>query len=138
MKESRVPQGLSLLEASLRNGVPHAHVCRSRCSTCRIRILSDLSDLPPMSAAERTVLERAGAGVGVRLACQLRPIRDIAFAPMLPAHTMVAEVNRSWPAGAGDERCLVIMVVDMRGSTRLAEGDCRLIRSSSSTSSSTP
>jgi len=28
-----------------------------------------LSDLPPMSAAERTVLERAGAGVGVRLAC---------------------------------------------------------------------
>ena len=67
----RVPQGLSLLEASLRNGVPHAHVCgsRGRCSTCRIRILSDLSDLPPMSAAERTVLERAGAGVGVRLAC---------------------------------------------------------------------
>jgi adenylate cyclase len=37
----RVPQGLSLLEASLRNGVPHAHVCggRGRCSTCRIRIL---------------------------------------------------------------------------------------------------
>ena len=67
----RVPQGLSLLEASLRNGVPHAHVCgsRGRCSTCRIRIISDLSDLPPMSAAERTVLERAGAGVGVRLAC---------------------------------------------------------------------
>jgi adenylate cyclase len=67
----RVPQGLSLLEASLRNGVPHAHVCggRGRCSTCRIRILSDLSDLPPMSAAERTVLERAGAGVRVRLAC---------------------------------------------------------------------
>ena len=26
----RMPQGLSLLEASLRNGVPHAHVCRGR------------------------------------------------------------------------------------------------------------
>jgi adenylate cyclase len=39
----RVPQGLSLLEASVRNGVPHAHVCggRGRCSTCRIRILYD-------------------------------------------------------------------------------------------------
>ena len=39
----RVPQGLSLLEASLRNGVPQAHVCggRGRCSTCRIRIPSD-------------------------------------------------------------------------------------------------
>jgi adenylate cyclase len=49
----RMPRGLSVLEASLRNSVPHAHVCggRGRCSTCRIRILSDLSDLPPMSAA---------------------------------------------------------------------------------------
>jgi hypothetical protein len=68
------------------------------------------------------VLARVGAGIGVRLACQLRPIRDIAFAPMLPAHTTVAEVNRSWPAGAGHEHYLVIMFVDMRGSTRLAEG----------------
>jgi ferredoxin len=59
----RMPQGVSVLEASLRNGVPHAHVCggRGRCSTCRIRILSDLSDLPPMSTAERTVLEAVAA-----------------------------------------------------------------------------
>ena len=120
----RAPRGLSVLETSLRSGVPHAHVCggRGRCSTCRIRILSDLSDLPPMSGAERAVLERVGAGVGMRLACQLRPIRDIAFVPMLPPHTTLAEVNRGWPAGAGDERYLVIMFVDMRGSTRLAEG----------------
>jgi adenylate cyclase len=120
----RVPKGLSVLEASLRNSVPHAHVCggRGRCSTCRIRVLSDLNDLPPISAAERAVLNRVGAGIGVRLACQLRPTRDIAFAPMLPPHATAAEVNRGWPAGAGDERYLVIMFVDMRGSTRLAEG----------------
>ena len=74
-----------------------------------------------MSAAEQAVLGRVGAGVGVRLACQLRPLRDIAFAPMLPPHTTLAEVNRGWPTGAGDERYLVIMFVDMRGSTRLAE-----------------
>ena len=41
---------------------------------------------------------------------------------MLPAHATVAEVNRSWPAGAGDERYLVVMFVDMPGSTRLAKG----------------
>src|SRR3954469_18666455 len=37
----RVPKGLSVLEASLRNNVPHASVCggRARCSTCRIRII---------------------------------------------------------------------------------------------------
>jgi adenylate cyclase len=41
---------------------------------------------------------------------------------MLPAHATVAEVNRSWPAGAGDERYLVVMFVDMPRSTRLARG----------------
>jgi adenylate cyclase len=76
-----------------------------------------------MSAAERTVLERAGAGFGVRLACQLRPIRDIAFArPCFLRTQRWRRSNRSWPAGAGDERYLVVMFVDMPGSTRLAKG----------------
>jgi adenylate cyclase len=47
----RVPRGLSVLEASLRYNVPHASVCggRARCSTCRIRIIGDHSDLPEPS-----------------------------------------------------------------------------------------
>ncbi len=120
----RAPRGLSVLEASLRHDIPHAHVCggRGRCSTCRIRVLGDLSELPSISAAEQAVLDRVGAGVGVRLACQLRPTDDIAFVPMLPPHTTVADVNRGWPSGAGDERYVVIMFVDMRGSSKLAEG----------------
>ena len=119
-----VPRGLSVLEASLRHDVPHAHVCggRGRCSTCRIRILGDLRELPLASPAEQAVLERVSAGAGVRLACQLRPTRDIAFVPMLPPHTTVRDVNRGWPARSGDERYVVIMFVDMRGSSRLAEG----------------
>ena len=50
----RVPKGLSVLEASLRNNVPHASVCggRARCSTCRIRIIGDHSDLPEPSQRE--------------------------------------------------------------------------------------
>jgi adenylate cyclase len=108
----------------LRHDIPHAHVCggRGRCSTCRIRILGDLSALPPASAAEQAVLDRVGAGVGVRLACQLRPTGDIAFVPMLPPHTTVADVNRGRLARAGDERYVVIMFVDLRGSSKLAEG----------------
>ena len=120
----RVPRGLSVLEASLRNNVPHAHVCggRGRCSTCRIRILGDLSLLPEASAAEQAVLDRVDAGAGVRLACQLRPTRDIAFLPLLPPHATLAEVKRGGLAWGGDERYVVIMFVDMRGSSRLAEG----------------
>jgi adenylate cyclase len=120
----RVPRGLSVLEASLRFDIPHAHVCggRGRCSTCRIRILGDVSALAPASAAEQAVLDRVGADVGVRLACQLRPTGDIAFVPMLPSNTTVADLNRGRSARAGDERYVVIMFVDLRGSSKLAEG----------------
>src|ERR1700691_4380664 len=47
----RVARGFSVLEASLINNIPHAHVCgaRGRCSTCRIRILGDLDGLPAPS-----------------------------------------------------------------------------------------
>ncbi len=120
----RVPLGLSVLEASLRNNIPHAHVCggRGRCSTCRIRILGDPSLLPAISTAEQAVLDRVGAGASVRLACQLRPTRDLAFVPLLPPHASIADVHRGDPSHSGDERYVVIMFVDMRGSSKLAEG----------------
>jgi adenylate cyclase len=119
----RVRRGLSVLEASLLNGVPHAHVCggRGRCSTCRIRVLGDPGALPPASAAEQAVLDRIRAGPGVRLACQLRPTQDLAFAPLLPPHVTMADVHRRGPTRSGDERYVVIMFVDMRGSSKLAE-----------------
>lgn len=119
----RAARGFSVLEASLINDIPHAHVCggRGRCSTCRIRILGDLEGLPAASAAEQAVLERVHAGEGVRLACQLRPTRDIAFVPMLSPYATTLDVHRAGAANSGVERYLVIMFVDMRGSSRLAE-----------------
>jgi adenylate cyclase len=119
----RVARGFSVLEASLINNIPHAHVCggRGRCSTCRIRILGDLDGLQAPSAAEQAVLERVHAGPGVRLACQLRPNRDIAFVPMLSPYATMLDVYRIGGPNSGIERYLVIMFVDMRGSSRLAE-----------------
>jgi adenylate cyclase len=120
----RAPRGLSVLEVSLRHNIPHAHVCggRGRCSTCRIRVLGDFDALPEASAAEQAVLDRIGAEVGVRLACQFRPTADIAFVPLLPPHAAVANVQQGWPARSGDERYVVVMFVDLRGSSQLAEG----------------
>lgn len=69
----RVPIGLSVLEASTRFNIPHSSVCggRARCSTCRIRIVGDCSELPEPSNRETFVLERVGAGgdPAIRLAC---------------------------------------------------------------------
>jgi adenylate cyclase len=119
----RVARGFSVLEASLISNIPHAHVCggRGRCSTCRIRILGDLSGLPAPSAAEQAVLERVHAAPGIRLACQLRPTRDIAFVPMLSPYATAVDAYRTGAVSSGVERYVVIMFVDMRGSSRLAE-----------------
>jgi len=120
----RVPRGLSVLEASLRNNVPHASVCggRARCSTCRIRIIGDHSDLPEPSQREAFVLGRVGTpDPSIRLACQLRPTCDISFFQLFLPHTMSTDGHETNPTRIGQERYLVNMFVDMRGSTRMAE-----------------
>jgi adenylate cyclase len=120
----RVPKGLSVLEASLRNNVPHASVCggRARCSTCRIRIIGDCSALPEPSQREAFVLGRVGTSdPSIRLACQLRPATDLSFFQLFLPHTMSADGHASNPTRIGQERYLVNMFVDMRGSTKLAE-----------------
>jgi adenylate cyclase len=120
----RVPKGLSVLEASLRHNVPHASVCggRARCSTCRIRVIGDCSALPQPSKREAFVLNRVGAtDPSIRLACQLRPTEDLSFFQLFMPHTMAASAHASQPQRIGQERYLVSMFVDMRGSTKLAE-----------------
>ncbi|WP_085969543.1 2Fe-2S iron-sulfur cluster-binding protein, partial [Bradyrhizobium sp. YR681] len=123
-KTVRVPKGLSVLEASLRHNVPHASVCggRARCSTCRIRIIGDHGALPEPSQREAFVLARVGAAdPSIRLACQLRPDADLSFFQLFTPHTHAADGQASTPARIGQERYLVSLFVDMRGSTQLAE-----------------
>ena len=119
----RVPKGLSVLEASLRHQVPHASVCggRARCSTCRIRVIGDCTLLPEPSNREALVLNRVGTGSdpAIRLACQLRPETDISFFQIFLPQTAAA--GAAGPSHIGEERYLVSMFVDMRGSTKLAE-----------------
>jgi len=109
----------------LRNHVPHASVCggKARCSTCRIRIVGDLADLPAPSRREQFVLDRVGASgdPAVRLACQLRPQKDLSFFLVFPPHMDAALMRQSVRIRVGEERYVVSMFVDMRRSTALAE-----------------
>jgi adenylate cyclase len=120
-----VPKGISVLEASLRFNVPHASVCggRARCSTCRVRVVSDRGALPRPSAREAFVLARVGASSdpSIRLACQLRPQSDIAVIPILPPNVGTGFVRGRHRMHIGEERYVVSMFVDMRGSTKLSE-----------------
>jgi adenylate cyclase len=121
----RVPKGFSVLEASLRHRIPHASVCggRARCSTCRIRVVSDVTGLPPPSHREAFVLDRVGASAdpAVRLACQLRPETDIAFFQIFRPQLGAAPLPAVTRVRSGEERYVVSMFVDMRRSTSVAE-----------------
>lgn len=117
------PVGRSLLEAIRDAGLPHAAVCggRARCTTCRVRVSEGLAALPPPNPAETKALARIDAPPNVRLACQTRPAHDVAVAPLLPAGTDAAFARRPG-AAHGRERRVVAVFVDLRESTRLAEG----------------
>src|SRR5207245_893156 len=88
-----VPVGFSVLEASRVAGIPHASVCggRGRCSTCRVRVVRGLADLPPASEPEQRLLARVGAAPDVRLACQAPPVRDVAVVPLVAPSIAAAD-----------------------------------------------
>ncbi|MBX4949252.1 adenylate/guanylate cyclase domain-containing protein [Rhizobium binae] len=118
----RVPRGFTVLEASRLGGLPHYSVCggKGQCSTCRVQILGDYESLPTPDKMEQTTLKRINAGPDVRLACQLRPDRDVAVAPLLvPAvETLPANSQETSP---GREREIAVLFVDIRHFTTLTE-----------------
>jgi adenylate cyclase len=63
--------GMSVLDVSRANDIPHASVCggRARCGTCRIIVPAD-ADLDAAAEAERATLHRVKAPADARLACQ--------------------------------------------------------------------
>ncbi len=116
----RVRRGFSVLEASRWAGVAHASVCggRGRCSTCRIRILAGLQQLPWPAPAEVATLYRIKAPHGVRLACQLRPTADVSVQPLVS--TAHSAKGLGFDLQGGRELIVTALAIDLRNSTRLA------------------
>ncbi len=118
------PRGLSLLEISKANRIPHASVCggRARCSTCRVRVTEGLENLPSATENELKVLSRVGAPSNVRLACQLRPESDISVSTLLPANVDALDVNKADKYLWGVEQDVTLLFCDLRGFTKMSEG----------------
>ncbi len=121
-----VPVGFSVLEASRWAHIPHESICggRGRCSTCRIRIGDGVRSLAEPNPAERRTLERIKAPPHVRLACQLRPAKDLAVHPLVRPSKQATSTPTRFTAAVtgGKEQEIVAMFVDLRDSTRLANG----------------
>jgi adenylate cyclase len=94
--------GMSVLEVSRANHIPHASVCggRARCGTCRIIVSAD-ADLDPPAEAELATLHRVKAAADARLACQTHLLgRALSVRRVYPAF-VDAEAARepsSWAA----------------------------------------
>ena len=96
-------RGLSILELSLQNDVPHAHVCsaRGRCGTCRVHVDAGAASLTPRNAIEDATLARVHAAAGDRLACQARVLGNgVAVTRVLPAYAdaSAARLPQDWLA----------------------------------------
>ena len=103
--EAKGRYGISVLEVSLLNDVPHAHVCsgRGRCGTCRVHVEAGVESLSPIGDQERGTLERVGASPGDRLACQARVLGPgVHVTRLLPAFAdaTAAQAPQEWTAGA--------------------------------------
>lgn len=114
--------GDSVLDALHGQGIAHASVCggKARCTTCRVRVLHGLDSLAPPGLLEVEALARIGAPPEVRLACQLCPTADLTVMPLLPADATAQDVVGK--GGLDGRECeVVVLFVDLRGSTTLGE-----------------
>ncbi len=131
-KSAVVPLGGTVLEASRAAGIPHASVCggRGRCSTCRIRVAGEPEGLPPASPQELRVLQRVGAPPNVRLACQLRPTRDLEVTPLLDAAAGAGLAHARTGSRTGEEREIAVLFA-AAASRGWPSTDCRTMSYSS-------
>lgn len=114
------PKGLTLLEMSRSNGVPHTALCggRGRCTTCRVVVEEGGELLQPPSAAELASLRAVNAPANTRLACQIKPTEP---ASVFRVFRPDGRRTRSH-ASQGQERRLAILFLDMRGFTARTTG----------------
>jgi adenylate cyclase len=124
---SEVTGGETILQTSLRSGIPHTHACggHARCSTCRVLILEGLENLPPRNEKEQRIAEMFGFPPEIRLACQTAPRGDLIARRLVLDEADAAivrdQVREAQAVAVGVEQRLAILFADIRGFTPFAE-----------------
>lgn len=114
-----VEHGLTLLEISQVNGIPHTSLCggKGRCTTCRVAILSGANGLPPPSPAESRSLRAVNAPENVRLACQIKPTAALSVKQVYQP-----KGRRRVHSAQGEEKTIGVLFLDIRGFTSRSAG----------------
>jgi adenylate cyclase len=121
--EVRARDGLTLLEISRENGIPHPSACggRARCSSCRVLVTEGYEGLDPPAGLEKRMLERMRAPRQVRLACQIRPKSDLGVRVLLDTRMPSDAAGMGAALNWGVEEEVVIVFADIRGFASLAQ-----------------
>ncbi len=117
--------GMTLLEVSLKNGIPHAHVCggNARCSTCRVLVVENADQLGPRTDAELSLAERRGFDDSIRLACQARLLGDVTVRRLVIDETDAHMCTRETHGATGREANLAVLFSDVRNFTVFSEAN---------------
>lgn len=113
-------KGMTLLEISQANGIPHTALCggKGRCTTCRVIVEDGADALPSPSVVEARSLAAVGAPRKARLACQIRPTEPLTAFRMFRPDGGRQRAHSS----QGQERKLAVLFLDMRGFTSRTTG----------------
>jgi adenylate cyclase len=125
--EVDIMPGMTILQASRENGIPHIHVCggNARCSTCRVMVLEGVSHCPPRNDKEQAMANRLCFPPEIRLACQTAPTGDVLIRRLVLDDEDIAVTEQKGAetvaSAVGIERKAAIMFADIRDFTRFSE-----------------
>jgi adenylate cyclase len=117
----------TILNVSLRSGIPHAHACggNARCSTCRVLIVEGVERCAPRNEKEHALAGRLHFTPEVRLACQTTINGDVKLRRLVLDQEDLELTNQLSGTHAlrvaGEEKKLAVLFSDIRGFTPFAE-----------------
>lgn len=124
-----VNEGQTILDASLKAGIPHYHECggNAKCSTCRVLVLTGKEDLTPVNDKELRLKNIVGFGDNIRLACQTKVTGDNAIVRRIIRDETDASIyshlhkkNTAFQE-VGEEKQLGLFFIDIRNFTPFME-----------------
>ena len=121
-----IEDGETILEASLRAGVPHAHACggRAHCSTCRVWILEGLEHCSERNERERAIAGPLRFGPEVRLACQTKVSGDLKLRRLVLDETdleITSQLAKPHLGRSGETKTIAVLFCDIRDFTSLSQ-----------------